>query len=367
MSVGPEGQEEGQGIVRIDGSYGEGGGQILRSSLALSALTGRPVEIFDIRAGRKKPGLAAQHLTGCLATAEITGGSLEGAEIGSQRVMFAPGRIRGGDYRFDVSAVSPSAGSTMLVLQAVLPALLFAPGPSRLLLEGGTHVAWSPPFEYVQEVLLPVLAKMGTHVELWLERPGWYPQGGGRVEVEVQPCGELASLELQERGELVELACLSTSSGLPDHVAERQLKAAQERLREVGLAVTGALKRPAARGKGSFCFVRGVFEGGWAGASALGARGKPAERVGREAAKGLLAFLSGGACVDKYLGDQIVPYLALARGRSVVAVEMVTEHLRTNIWVARQLLRRRLTLLGEKGEPGLLIVEPVDGADGGRK
>jgi len=364
MPAGSESQPPSAEPISIDGSYGEGGGQILRTSLALSALTGRPVEIVSIRAGRKKPGLAAQHLTACLAIAEITGGALQGAEIGSQRLTFTPGPIRPGEYHFDVAAVSPSAGSTMLVLQALLPALLFAPGPTRLVLDGGTHVAWSPPFEYVQEVFLPALAKMDIRVELRLERPGWYPRGGGRVVAQIQPCPELAPLELQQRGDLLQLDCLSMSSGLPDHVAERQLKAAQQALQEAGLSAAGALRRPSAHGQGSFCFLRAVFEHGWAGASALGARGKPAEQVGQEAARELLGFLATAASIDRHLGDQIVPYLALAKGRSAVAVEGITQHLCTNIWVARRLLRPDLAVLGEKDQPGLIVAGPSDADDG---
>src|SRR5262245_17441877 len=184
-------------VLHIDGSHGEGGGQIVRTSLALAIVTGRSVAIDNIRAGRKEPGLKRQHLTAVNAAAEICGGRVTGAAVGSRAVTLEPGPVRPGNYRFNVG----SAGSATLVLQTVLPALLIADGPSSLMLEGGTHNPWSPPFDFLQRVYLPLVERMGPRVIARLERPGFYPKGGGRFLVSVQPSAVLRGFDLLERGE----------------------------------------------------------------------------------------------------------------------------------------------------------------------
>jgi RNA 3'-terminal phosphate cyclase (ATP) len=338
--------------VRIDGSYGEGGGQVLRTSLAMAALTGRAVEIGNIRAGRPKPGLAAQHLTGCRAVAAITSGTLIGAEMGSVQLRFEPGPVQAGQFEFAVG----TAGATTLVLQALLPALAFGPGETTLVLHGGTHVSWSPPFEYLRDVFLPALAEMGLQVEVELVRPGWYPEGGGTIHVRVAPVRELRPIIWPERGERRLIECVSGTSGLPDHVAERQLRSAVEALGRAGLQPRTRVWRAPARGKGSFCFVRAVFAPGLGGHSALGARGKPAEQVGAEAAEAFLAFLGSPAAVDYHLADQLLPYLALSRGESNLAVETVTSHLLTNAWVVQQFAERPVRVVGCQGQAGQVLV-----------
>ncbi|RMG48372.1 MAG: RNA 3'-phosphate cyclase, partial [Acidobacteria bacterium] len=220
----------------IDGSTGEGGGQILRTSLALSALLDRPVEIINIRRGRKNPGLQPQHLTAVRAMATIARARVEGAELGSQRLHFAPQGIAAGRYTFDVAAVRASAGSVGLIFQAVAPALFAASESSRLTLKGGTHVPWSPPTTYLESVFLPALERLGLRGTMNTLRWGWYPRGGGVVEATITPGRPIAPLHLEDRGELVSLECLSVVSNLPRSIAHRQRDRLLQRLAEKGLS-----------------------------------------------------------------------------------------------------------------------------------
>jgi len=205
-------------MITIDGSFGEGGGQIVRSSLALSLLTGRPFEIDNIRAGRRKPGLMRQHLTAVEAAAQIGRAQVEGAAIGSRRLVFWPGEVTPGDYHFSVG----TAGSTTLVLQTVLPALMVARGPSSLTLEGGTHNPFAPPFDFLTKSYLPLIAHMGPQVTVTLQRPGFYPAGGGRLEVQIHPVDSLGPLELTERGEITSYRVRALVANLPRHIAQRE-------------------------------------------------------------------------------------------------------------------------------------------------
>jgi len=223
--------------VEIDGSYGEGGGQVLRTSLTLSALTGRAVRIDKIRAGRRKPGLEAQHLTGVLACARLCDAALEGARLGSTTLTFAPRRPpQAGEYRFDVAEQRKggSAGSVTLVLHTLLLPLAWAEGESKLTVRGGTHVAWSPPYHHLERVYFPMLAKMGLSMRGKISRWGWYPQGGGEVTVWVHGASRpaLKPLQLEERGALRRLWLLSAYSELPAHVGERQGRRAESLLRQ---------------------------------------------------------------------------------------------------------------------------------------
>ena len=206
--------------LTIDGSFGEGGGQIIRSALALSLVTGRPFVIDKIRAGRKKPGLMRQHLTAALAAAQIGRAEVEGAEIGSRRLAFRPGSVTSGDYRFTVG----TAGSTTLVLQTVLPALLIADAESNLTLEGGTHNPFAPPFDFLARSYLPLVERMGPAVAATLQRPGFYPAGGGRLDVHVRPASSLGPLQLNERGEITTRRVRAMVANLPRHIAERECR-----------------------------------------------------------------------------------------------------------------------------------------------
>ena len=346
----------GEDLIVIDGSYGEGGGQILRTSLSLAALCGRPTELVHIRAGREKPGLAPQHLMCAQAVRAISAGTLDGAELRSQRLRITPGRVEPGSYAFDIGENQPSAGATSLLFQTLLPALLLADDRSELRLVGGTHVPWSPPFPYLEHVFLPALRAMGAPVGASMPAAGWYPRGQGQVAFSVVPATALSPLEWTDRGRIIRARCISAVSNLPDHIAQRQYSAAAGALREIGVPVEKEVLSLPSVGQGTACFVALEFERGLAGFTSLGRRGKPAEKVGQEAAAEALSFLRGTACVDKHLGDQLVLYLALAEGQSKLAVEEVTLHLTTNVWAVRNYLDVRIDVQGDMGQPGVVTV-----------
>jgi RNA 3'-terminal phosphate cyclase (ATP) len=345
--------------IHLDGALGEGGGQVLRTSLSLAALLRRPLQLTRIRAGRARPGLAAQHLTGVLAVAAVSRGQVEGAALGSQELFFNPQPPRGGEYEFDVADVHPSAGATGLVAQVLLPLLWFCREPSRVLLRGGTHVPWSPSFHYLAEVFLPTLARMGAVAQASLKQAGWYPQGGGEMVLEVTPLsGPLQPLRLTEAGP-VRITGLSAASNLPRHILRRQAESAQKRCRQAGYQASLEQVLLPGRGAGTVCFLRtetGAVAGGF---TALGAPGKPAEQVGREAAEALLTHLQRGGAVEEHLADQLILYLALAAGRSTFTTSCLSRHLLTNVQVVERFLPVRFAITGSEGEPGEVSVEGI--------
>ncbi len=345
-------------MLIIDGSYGEGGGQVLRTSLALSAITSQAVRIEKIRAGRHKPGLRPQHLTGVRAAAKVCDAETEGAKLDSQTLTFVPrSPTRAGTYTFDVAQVAKggSAGSVSLILQAVLLPLALAGGTSQLTLRGGTHVAWSPPFDYLKRIYLPTLARVGVEAKVNIRKWGWYPIGGGEVGATVQGAGtesHLAGLDLRERGGLLRVRGVSASSNLPKHIRTRQEGAALQVLRSNGVNARIEVVDAPAKGQGTVVFLWSECENAIAGFTSLGERGKPAERVAQEAAHGLLEFLEGDAALDRYLADQMVLPLALADGPSQITTEAVTQHLLTSAWVVNQFLPDCVRVEGKEGEPG---------------
>jgi RNA 3'-terminal phosphate cyclase (ATP) len=338
-------------MIEIDGSHGEGGGQILRTALALSCITDAPFRLVSIRKGRPKPGLQPQHLTSVRAAAAVCDARVAGDAKGSTELLFHPGPIRGGDLALDVG----TAGSVTLVLQTVIPALLFAGTPSRVRLTGGTHVPWSPSYHYIAEVFGPALARMGGHVLFSITRCGFFPAGGGSVRAEVQPAARLRPLVMTEAVELVRVSGTSGVGGLPLSIAERQRDAAiallGDRLGE-GLPLEIETRAVAAPTPGTFLFLRADSRNWAAGFCAVGARGKRAETVGEEAARALLSHAAAGAPVDPHLSDQLVPYLAVAGGISEFATSCVTRHLLTNLWTVSQFLPVQYEVTGKEGEPG---------------
>jgi len=344
--------------LEINGSEGEGGGQILRSSLAMSAVLGQPVRIRSIRAERDRPGLHAQHLTCVNALAKITGADIAGATLGSQVLAFAPGTIRAGTYRFDVAEVSPSAGSLSLVFQAIALPLAFGSAVSTIRLSGGTHVAWSPSVHYIQMVYLPIIAQMGLQAGIELRKWGLYPRGGGEAFAEVHPA-KLRGIHLSERGAPENIKVISAMSDLPLSIARRQQESALKILESEKAKVVPEIINASALNKGSVVFIALELENGRAGFTALGERGKRAEVVAEEAAKECVDFLATDAAVDEHLADQLVLLMALAKGRSSFTTSKITSHLLTNIWVAEQFLPIKFWVSGDEGEPGEVSVYGV--------
>ncbi|MBT8762340.1 RNA 3'-phosphate cyclase [Desulfohalobiaceae bacterium Ax17] len=332
--------------LRIDGSRGEGGGQILRTSLALAALLRQPVEIYNIRANRRKPGLRPQHLVAVQALTAITGGELRDAHENSTRLYFAPQTIKGGNYRFKIR----TAGSTGLVLAAVLLPLLFASTPSEVNITGGTHVPFSPPFHYLESVFLPALKKMEGHVELSLLRWGWYPKGCGEITAKIDPCACLHPVELRRRGRLLGLHLTVGLTELPMHIAERAATHVAERLSGEDCKVETRIVTAQSTGPGVIVFLYAIFERTIAGFSALGRRGKPVEQVADEVCQDWFDFKSSPATVDSHLADQLIPYMALAKGNSCIITEKFTSHLETNIRVVEQFLPVHFHLDSNTGE-----------------
>lgn len=343
--------------IVIDGAYGEGGGQILRTALSLSALLTRPVRIENIRAGRRNPGLQAQHLVALQALGEITRGEVEGARVGATVVRFAPGPVRPGSYRFAVG----TAGAVTLVLQAVLLPLAWGGAVSGLTVTGGTHVPWSPPVPYLDEVLLPTLAPVGVHASVELHRWGFYPKGGGEVRVAVRPSsGTLRPLTRLTRGMLRAVRGTAVVVRLPRSIAERQQARAEMRLRELRVPVAIEVVEGEGPGPGTHLFLLAEAEGSRAGFAALGERGKPAERVTDEACAALGDYLEADGALDPHLADQVLPALALAEGESAFTTTVLSPHLLTNAWAIRQFLPEvAIAIEGAAGGPGKVTVRGI--------
>lgn len=341
--------------VAIDGSLGEGGGQILRSALALSLLTGRPLRIEKIRAGRKVPGLLRQHLTAVEAAAAVGAAAVEGAAIGSRELRFVPGGIRPGEHRFSVG----TAGSATLVLQTVLPALGLAGAPSRLVLEGGTHNPFAPPFDFLAKTFLPILARMGVEVEARLERPGFYPAGGGRMEVRVRPAPRFRRVEILERGAVRRKRARALVARLPRHIGEREVRAVAAIL---GLS-RGDFEVEEVRdsaGPGNVVLVEIECERATEVFSAFGERGVPAEAVGEKAAREALRYLEAGVPVGEHLADQLLLPMALAGGGAFRTLAP-TAHARTNAEVLRAFLEVEVRFEEERPDAFLVQVSERGG------
>ncbi len=351
-------------LLTVDGSLGEGGGQILRTSVTLAATFGRPVRVENVRAGRGNPGLAAQHLTAVRATAAVCRAHVEGDELGSTSLTFAPGGPpRAGSYAFDVAEAREggSAGSATLVLQAVLLALAAAEGDSTVTVRGGTHVPWSPSLDFLTGVWLPYLQDSGVEARIDEVRTGWYPAGGGEILARVRGRGipgGLAPLELEERGALLGVRGRALAANLPAHVADRMAGRARSLLAAEGVPADVRAERVRASTPGAAIFLAFECEGAAAGFSSLGRRGKPAERVAEQAVEELLAHRRSGAALDRHLGDQVLLITALAGGRSAFTVERVTEHLRTNAHVIECFGLAAVDMSEEREGTGRILVHP---------
>ena len=323
-------------MITIDGSMGEGGGQVLRTSLALSLVTGKPFRIEKIRAGREKPGLLRQHLTAVNAAVVVGGAQVEGAVLGSREITFRPGSLRPGNHHFAVG----TAGSATLVLQAVLPALLGARDPCTLTLEGGTHNPYAPPFDFLDKAFLPLVRRMGAKVDAVLERPGFYPAGGGRFTVRVEPTERLERLDLPARGDVKRRLARAIVSNLHRNIADRELKAVKDLLSwdRSCLVADDVQGSP---GPGNVLLLELESEHVTEVFTGFGQRGVGAEKVAADAIDELREYLASGVPVGQHLADQLLVPMAIAGGGSFTT-QKPTRHTTTNIDVISRFLDVRI-------------------------
>ncbi|MCR8454223.1 MAG: RNA 3'-terminal phosphate cyclase [Crenarchaeota archaeon] len=353
--------------IIIDGSYGEGGGQIFRSSLAYASVVLKPVRIINIRAKRDNPGLRPQHLTVLKALAEITDAKVHGAQIGSMNVTFEPRQIKGGNHRFDVG----TAGSISLVLQGILPVLLFADKESQVEIRGGTDVPLAPPIDAIRFVLNQGLKLMGANIEIELIRRGHYPRGGGLVRVYVDPIDHLKPIVLTEQGKVNIIRGISHCVKLPDHVAKRQAAAVERFFKEKNYRTDIELEyyKPdedphLGPGSGIVCWAETSTKALLSGDS-LGERGKPAEDVGTEAARELWDQITKGGAVDKHHTDQLIIFMALAKGVSIIRSSEISLHTLTAIHVASKIVGAEFKVEGNLNTSGIIQASGI-GFTGGK-
>ncbi len=331
-------------MIEIDGSLLEGGGSIVRFSVALSALTGEPVRIFNIRAKRKNPGLQAQHLAAVKAVAKLCNAKVYGLEIGSRELKFYPDKLKGGKIDVKIS----TAGSTMLVLQALLlPAIFCRNNVEVTIRGGGTFNEWAPTYHYFKHVALSALKFFGVDAEVFAERHGFYPRGGAVVKAFIKPCSELTQINLTERGKLLEVGGVSCVANLPRHIAQRQRGSAINLLSKEGLIPTIRIEEYSTLSPGTAITIWCLYENGAFGGSYLGKKGLRAEEVGKRAAYDLLEDLKSRACFDKYLSDQLVPFLALSKSK--ISVSKLTMHAKTNIEIIKRILGVKIKVLEDEG------------------
>ena len=344
-------------MIELDGSMGEGGGQVLRSALTMSILTSQAFTIQNIRAQRQKPGLMAQHLKAVDAAAAISRAAVDGARLGSSYLEFYPGEIRAGRYQFDIG----TAGATSLVLQTIAIPLSFAGSASSVIITGGTHVPWSPCFHYLDLQWRYWLERIGFNLDLTLDLAGFYPQGGGRISCVIRPAHPLVGLQLAHPGEFVRLSGTSAVADLDPAIADRQKRQAFGRLGKRFPTFLVKTTRLPARSKGTFLMILAEFSTGRGCFCSLGERGKPAERVADECVDALEAYLDSGAAIDPYLADQLLIPLALAASPSLLHTARITQHLLTNASVIQRFLPLEIIIRGELGQPGYVEIVPDQG------
>jgi RNA 3'-terminal phosphate cyclase (ATP) len=341
-------------FIELDGSKGEGGGQILRSALTLSLLTGRPFRLRRVRANRPKPGLQPQHLMSVLAAQRIGSAHVTGAELHSNDLTFEPGPVASGHYSFEIG----TAGATGLVLHTVyLPLALRGSGPSEVTLRGGTHVRTSPAFPFLDFTWRPLMARLGLELSLKLVRPGFYPRGGGTLQATIASRTELSGVDWQKRGPVENVEIVAAVAGLERGIARRLARRLGQRLEKLDLRVT-AHEEVWDNGPGCVLFARLDTTPAPVTVVAVGERGKPAESVADEAFAEIKRYLSSESPLDAHSADQVLLPLALASSPSVYRVAEVTRHLTTNADTVRQFLDVAITIEGEEGQPGTVRVTP---------
>jgi len=348
-------------FVQVDGSRGEGGGQILRTAVAFSAIQGRPVRISRIRAGREVPGLKRQHISALQVIANVFGGELEGATEGSSEVTFVPGKHSLDSLSLDMG----TAASITLVLQAVVPAVALTGSRLNLELVGGTDVPWSPTYDYFERVVRDAYARIGIGFTIAARRRGYYPRGGGNVSAAIVPCAELKPLDMIDGQGVRDVLLVSRCGRLPRHVAERQLASARTEMAKAGFGVSSTeLSEEQSDSPGSSLLAYHVGPSKCIGADGIGAKGKPAEQVGKEVASRFIAAARSGACLDPNLADMVLPLLSLAREASRVAVPKVTSHLLSGLELARQFTECRWSV--DEGEGAFTVTVSPSMDRGGR-
>lgn len=335
-------------MIEIDGSHGEGGGQVLRTSLALSIVTGKPFRLFNIRAGRKNPGLQSQHLACVRAAQAVSGAATSGDKQGSRTLLFEPGPVRAGNYSFDVM----SAGSASLVLQTLWTPLLTADAASTVSVSGGTHNPWAPPYEFLERAFLPLMTRMGVSAKLALLRPGVYPAGGGTLKLNVKRWEDPRPLELLTRVSAPALSAQALLCNLDNQIGERELDEVRQRLENLR---HGTIRQLDALGRGNAVMIIAECDGYSEVFTAFGWKGKRAEIVAREAAVETERWLNAGVPVGEHLADQLLLPMALGAGGRFRTLEP-SGHTRTNIETIRQFLDVRITC-EQSGDAWTISVE----------
>lgn len=335
-------------MLTLDGSFGEGGGQILRTALSLSLITKKAFCVENIRANRSKPGLRKQHATAVRAAARIGSASLEGAREGSRRLVFEPQTLLPGHYRFKIG----TAGSTTLILQTILPPLLLASGPSTVIIEGGTHNPMCPPFGFISTVFLPLLRRMGAEVEATLEKPGFYPKGGGRILLEVKPIKEFRRLDLQSRGKITGMKARSILSNLPRTIADRELDVCRRELSIAGNDLI--LEEFESKGPGNVLYIEVESERLTELFVGFGKKGVRAEDVAKGACRLAKAYIESELPVAEYLADQLLLPLALAKGGSFKTGRL-SGHTSTNIHTIKRFLDIDIHTIEEDRKTTIII------------
>jgi RNA 3'-terminal phosphate cyclase (ATP) len=336
-------------MIEIDGSTHSGSGTILRYSMALATLVRKPLHIIRIRAKRPKPGLRPQHLGAANACALVSGGSLEGAEVGSQEIVYKPGdTLKGGQFHFDIG----TAGSATMLAFTLLPVALFAEKSSQFIITGGLFQDFAPSFYHMQEILLPLIREMGADVKLEMIRPGYVPRGGGSLKLEVSPVAKpLEPLQRTEQGKVEAVRGIALASHLSEqNVGRRMAHQCLERLKQRGLAAEmRILEDSTAVQKGAALLVWAETDTGCLiAADQAGAPGRRSEAIGDFVAKALLEDLDSGATADRHLADQLILFAALARGTTEYTVPFVTEHVEANLWLAKKVLDVQTHLQGRR-------------------
>lgn len=337
-------------MIEIDGSYLEGGGQIIRTATSLSAITQTPCRIFNIRANRPNPGLQPQHLHGLRALAKMCDAELKGDKLGSTEIVFIPKKLRGGYLEVKI----PTAGSTGLIFQILSLPSAFCEEDVHIKITGGaTYGKFAPPMDYIKLVLLKILEKIGYKCEIEIKKHGFYPKGGAEVEINIKPVHNFSPLVLTEKGNFLRVEGISVAAEFlkKRKVAERQKETVESILNEtcnIKVVYHKTLD------PGSGITLAAVYENTLLGADAIGERNKSAEEVGKEAANKLLSIINTGACLDEHVADQVLPFIAIAGGGEIT-VSRITKHCLTNAWVIEKFLPVKFEFQGNEGESGKIL------------